>query len=85
VERRKQLRILHGEGSLRKTSLDYWRRQKTETIVESLSNAARNPLVIKPDGTIMVGKTRVTILNERGYDTAALDRPIVLDNQSEEG
>ena len=53
-------------------------------IVGSLRGGARNPLVVKPDGTIMDGNTRVTVLNERGYETGALERSVIFRPQSEE-
>jgi hypothetical protein len=54
-------------------SLDYWRRQPTQRIVESLRPRPNDPryqefLKVKPDGTIMQGNTRIKVLEERGYN-----------------
>ena len=73
------LRRLHPDSTYEtdpkaKRSLDYWRRQPTGTIVESLKPGAENSLKVKPDGTIMDGNTRTKVLEERGYDIESLRR-----------
>lgn len=76
------LRRLHDSvyeqpGSAR-SSLEYHRQQTTEEIVESLRPGAGSPLMVKADGTIMQGNTRVKVLEERGYpiDELEWDPPI---------
>ncbi|HEY9432819.1 MAG TPA: Ig-like domain-containing protein [Blastocatellia bacterium] len=72
------LRSLHGpkvyESGLAKGSLEYWRKQSTEKIIESLKPGATEPLITKSDGTIMQGNTRVKVLQERGVDVNSLPR-----------
>ncbi|CCB65613.1 protein of unknown function [Hyphomicrobium sp. MC1] len=73
------LRRLHSDETyatdrVAKDSLEYLRKQPTDALVESLKPSSREPLVTKPDGTIMQGNTRVKILEERGYDVNALPR-----------
>ena len=77
------LRRLHPDATLErgpyKISLDYWRRQKTDKIVESLRPDPRDAryqeyLKVKPDGTVMQGNTRIKALEERNYDVNSLPR-----------
>jgi len=73
------LRRLHPDSTyesdqLAKGSLDYWRRQSTDRIVDSLKPGANRPLVVDLDGTIRDGNTRIKVLQERGYDVDTLPR-----------
>jgi hypothetical protein len=55
-------------------SLEYHRRLTTREIVESLHPDAPQPLIVKSDGTIVQGNTRVKVLEERGYPVDDLPR-----------
>jgi hypothetical protein len=60
-------------------SLEYWRRQPTYRIVESLRHRRSDPrygeyLKVTSDGTVMQGNTRVKVLQERGYNVNNLRR-----------
>ncbi|MCY0931003.1 polymorphic toxin-type HINT domain-containing protein [Streptomyces sp. H27-H1] len=68
------LKSLHPDSSLDKSSLDFWHKQDTEDIAFSLRPGAHEPLIAKPDGTIMNGNTRVAVLRSRGYDVDSLPR-----------
>ncbi|WP_432589574.1 DUF6531 domain-containing protein [Streptomyces sp. HD1123-B1] len=68
------LKPLHPDSSLDKSSLDFWHKMDTEDIVFSLRPGAHEPLIVKPDGTIMNGNTRVAVLRSRGYDVDSLPR-----------
>lgn len=68
------LKSLHPDSSLDKSSLDFWNKQDTDDIVFSLRRGAHEPLIAKPDGTIMNGNTRVAVLRSRGYDVDSLPR-----------
>ena len=75
-----QLRLIHDENSFDRSSLSYWRTKTVNYILESLSDAA-NPdyeaLVVRQDGTVLNGNTRLFVLNERGYDINTIPwRPI---------
>jgi hypothetical protein len=79
------LRRLHSDETLNRgfyrMSLDYWRRQPTRAIVESLRPRLRDAkyqefLKVKSDGTIMQGNTRVKVLEERGYNVNQLPRTL---------
>jgi hypothetical protein len=55
-------------------ALDYWRKQPTNVIVDSLCPGQTEALRVKPDGRIMNGNTRIKVLEERGYDVNSLPR-----------
>ncbi|MBE2247922.1 MAG: hypothetical protein IAE78_00145 [Myxococcus sp.] len=67
-------KLLHPKESLSKASYEYWSKQSTETIIRSLEPGPNNPegLLMKADGTVMQGNTRLTVLNERGVDVKGL-------------
>jgi hypothetical protein len=54
--------------------LKYWRRRKTQEIVESLRSGTDESLKVKPDGRIINGNVRIKILEERGFDVNSLER-----------
>ena len=69
------LRLVHTEETLKGHSgFGYWERQSTEAIVASLQPDAENPLIVRADGTVFQGNTRVFILKQRGYDVDSLPR-----------
>ncbi len=72
------LKLLHGpevyKSGLVRGSLEFWRKQSTEKIIKSLKPGAEEPLIVKPDGTIMQGNTRIKVLRERGVDANSLPR-----------
>jgi hypothetical protein len=68
------LRLLHSPTTLRPSSLAYLRRRSTEQIVASLHPGSADPLIVRADGTIMSGNTRVYVLMERDYDVNSLPR-----------
>ena len=53
-------------------SYDHWSKQSTGDIVRSLRPGLEESLKIKPDGRVMNGNTRTTILQERGFDINSL-------------
>ena len=78
------LRRIHADhiwqSGANRTSLEYWRKQSTNTIVTSLQPEPGNheALKVKPDGRIMNGNTRIKVLEERGFDINSLPREIFL-------
>jgi hypothetical protein len=63
------------ESDLRaKRSLEFWRQQPTERIVDTLKPGNDEGLKVYPDGRIANGNTRTKILEERGYDINSLPR-----------
>ncbi len=59
-----------------KRSLEYWRQQSTEEIIQSLKPRVGNQeaLAVKPDGVVVQGNTRTKVLEERGVDVNSLPR-----------
>lgn len=55
-------------------SYEYWGKQSTPAIVNSLRPGAANPLLVRADGRIVQGNTRIYILENRGYDVNSLPR-----------
>jgi hypothetical protein len=49
-------------------------QQLTDDIASSLRPGAQEPLIVKPDGTIMNGNTRIAVLRSRGCDVDLLPR-----------
>jgi hypothetical protein len=75
---RSPLRRLHeavyDQSRTAQKSLEYHRGRSTEEIVDSLRPGALQPLIVKPDGTVVQGNTRVKVLEERGYPINDLPR-----------
>jgi len=67
-----KLQRLHPDTSLSKSSLNYWRRQTTERILESLRPGNPLSLKVKQNTIIMDGNTRTKVLEERGISTDSL-------------
>jgi hypothetical protein len=58
-------------------ALEYWRRQPTEDIVNSLQLGQPEALKVKSDGRIMNGNMRIKVLEERGFDVNSLPREVL--------
>jgi len=65
------LRLIHGPETLQGAAMDSVRKMSTEDIINSLKNGDE-PGIIKPDGTVMNGNTRLAVLQERGVDINSL-------------
>ena len=81
---RPPLRIVHSVESTWASSYEFWNRRTIAEIIESLVPSARSPLLVKADGTIMQGNTRVFILQERGFDPDSLPRTLFTSIQIDE-
>jgi hypothetical protein len=80
--RRPPLRRIHGDGIYEqdqraRSSLVHHQSRTTEEIVDSLRPDARRPLLVKADGPIFDGNTRVKVLEERGYPVNDLPRKTI--------
>jgi hypothetical protein len=71
------LRPLHPDDALLRLKLDQFRRLSTEILLESLLPGKVGALKTRPDGTIIDGHHRITVLRERGVDVNLLPREIV--------
>ena len=64
------------EDPAARRNLEYHRTRSTPEIVDSLRPGASEPLIMKPDGRIVQGNTRIKVLEERGYPINDLPRDI---------
>jgi hypothetical protein len=75
------LRRIHSDQTLEvganRVTLEYWRKQPTEDIVNSLQPGQPEALKVKFDGRIMNGNTRIKVLEERGFDVNSLPREVL--------
>ena len=75
------LRRIHSDHTLEigsnRVALEYWRKQPTEDIVNSLQPGQPEALKVKSDGRIMDGNTRIKVLEERGFDVNSLPREVL--------
>jgi hypothetical protein len=75
------LRRIHSDHTLEagsnRVALEYWRRQATEDIVNSLQLGQPEALKVKSDGRIMNGNMRIKVLEERGFDVNSLPREVL--------
>ena len=80
-EDRPPVRRIHSDRTLESGSnrynLEYWRKQPTEDIIESLKPGRPESLKVKPDGRIVNGNTRIQVLQARGVDVDKLPREVV--------
>lgn len=77
------LRRIHGDALYEQSrrardSLEYHRSRTTEEIIESLRKVpgSKEYLIVKPDGRVVQGNTRIKVLQERGYPVDGLPRDI---------
>ncbi|MBI3327276.1 MAG: hypothetical protein HYZ81_11320 [Nitrospinae bacterium] len=75
------LRRIHSDQTLEAGSngvaLEYWRKQPTDDIVNSLQPGQPEPLTVTSDGRILNGNTRIKVLEERGFDVNSLPREVL--------
>ncbi|GIU75833.1 MAG: hypothetical protein KatS3mg004_2920 [Bryobacteraceae bacterium] len=71
------LKLIHSPATLSKTILDGLRKKSTQELIESLRPGLPEALRVKPDGRVMNGNHRLTVLMERGVDVNALPREVV--------
>src|ERR671918_272327 len=75
------LRRIHSDHTLEagsnRATLEYWRKQLTADIVNSLGPGQPEALKVKSDGRIINGNTRIKVLEERGFDVNSLPREVL--------
>ena len=74
---RPRLKSLHSDETLNPVKLEKFRKLSTEELIDSLQPGRDGALRTRPDGTVLEGHHRLTILRERGIDVDALLREIV--------
>ncbi len=71
------LKFLHSESTLNRVKLDLFRRLTTEELKSSLAPGQQGSLKVRPDGTVLYGHHRMSVLLERGEDIHHLPRKII--------
>jgi hypothetical protein len=71
------LRPLHADEALNGVKLRQFSAWKTESLLASLTPGRGDCLKTRPDGTMLDGHHRISILRSRGIDVDALPREIV--------
>jgi hypothetical protein len=72
-----ELRFLHSEESLNAVKLTQFRRLSTEALKSSLLPGQSGSLKVRPDGTVLDGHHRLSILLERAADIHGFPREIM--------
>ena len=71
------LRFLHSEATLSRVKLEFFRNISTGELVCSLAPGRQGALKVRPDGTVLDGHRRLSVLAERGVDVHKLPREIM--------
>ena len=71
------LKLIHAPETLSNTILAGLRKKSTQELIESLKPGMEEALRVKPDGRVMNGNHRITVLMERGVDVNALPREVM--------
>jgi len=74
---RAKLKFLHPPSSLSAAKLDALRRLSTESLKASLAIGQVHSLKARPDGTVLDGHHRLSVLRERVIDVDGLPREII--------
>jgi hypothetical protein len=73
----RKLQFLHGGNLLNAVKLSLFRRLSTDEIKASLRPGEPGCLKARPDGTVLDGHHRLSILMERGENVDRLPREII--------
>ena len=76
-EMQRKLQFLHGGNLLNAVKLSLFRRLSTDEIKASLRPGEPGCLKARPDGTVLDGHHRLSILMERGENVDHLPREII--------
>ena len=76
-EMQRKLQFLHGGNLLNAVKLSLFRRLSTDEIKASLRPGEPGCLKARPDGTVLDGHHRLSILMERGENVDRLPREII--------
>ena len=72
-----QIRDILVASTLSQAKLDQYAKLATDDLIQSLEPGKPGSLKVRPDGTIIDGHHRITVLRERGVDVDYLPREIV--------
>ena len=71
------LKFLHAENTLNRVKLEVFRRLTTDDLKSSLEPGLPGSLKVRPDGTILDGHHRISVLADRGENIHQLPREII--------
>ena len=71
------LKPLHSESTLNRVKLELFRRLSTDELKSSLAPGQQGSLKARPDGTVLDGHHRISVLAERGVNIHHLPREIM--------
>lgn len=71
------LQPLHLSSALSQAKLNRYAKLTTEELIRSLEPGEIGALKVRPDGTVIDGHHRITILRERGVDVDQLPREVL--------
>jgi hypothetical protein len=71
------LRFLHSEATLNRVKLDHFRGLSTDELGSSLAPGREGSLKARPDGTVLDGHHRLSVLKDRGVNIHKLPREII--------
>jgi hypothetical protein len=80
-----KLRFLHIESALSAAKLEALRRLATDVLRASLLPSQPGSLKVRPDGTVLDGHHRLSVLLERGENTDGLPREIIVKDAATDG
>ena len=72
-----KLKFLHGPSNFNRWKLEQFRRATSGELKSSLLPGQLGSLKARPDGTMLDGHHRITVLIERGEDVDLLPREII--------
>jgi hypothetical protein len=71
------LQPLHLSSALSQAKLNHYAKLTTEQLIRSLEPGQVGALKTRPDGTVIDGHHRITILRERAVDVDQLPREVL--------
>ena len=72
-----KLQFLHSEDAMSPVKLEAFRRLSNDAIKSSLHPGQPDSLKVRPDGTVLDGHHRLSVLLERGENIHQLPREIM--------
>ena len=76
------LQPLHLSSVLSQAKLNRYAKLTTEELIQSLEPGQIGALKVRPDGSVIDGHHRITILRERGVDVDQLPREVLTKTES---
>ena len=71
------LKFLHEDDALSQTKIDRFSGLTTDELVASLKPGEPGSLKTRPDGTVLDGHHRISVLRDRGFNVDSLPREVI--------